>query len=79
MIYIKAFLLGVAMFILTFALALGFMMRHAFVPPPAVPASAEVSFDLNSAWVDTPAWPPLLAGMAGFAGAFHWTLKRSRR
>ena len=77
MIYVKAFLIGVAMFALTFVLLFAFMMRHAFVPPPVIRANAEVSFDLNSAWVDTR--PPLLAGMAGFAGAFYWTLKRSRR
>jgi hypothetical protein len=60
MIYVKAFLIGVAMFILTFVLILALMMRQAAVPPPVVPANAPVSFDLNSAWVDTPVWPPLL-------------------
>ena len=79
MIYIKAFLIGVAMFALTFVLLFAFMMHHAVVTPPVIPANAEVSFDLNSAWVDTPAWPPFLAGMAAFDGAFYWTLRRSRR
>ena len=79
MIYIKAVLIGVATFILVSALVFAFMMRHAFVPPPVVPANAEVGFDFNSAWVDVPAWPPFLAGMAAFAGAFYWTLRRFRR
>ena len=77
MIYIKAFLVGVATFILAFALVLVFTMRHSFVPTPAVPANAEVSFDLNSDWVAV--WPPFLAGIAAFACAFYWTLRRVRR
>lgn len=77
MIYVKAFLIGLAMFLLAFALALALMMRHAFVPLTVVPTNAEVSFDFNSDWVV--GWQPLLAGMAAFAGAFFWTLRRSLR
>jgi hypothetical protein len=76
-IYVKAFLIGVAMFALTFVLLFAFMMRHAFVPPPVIRANAEVSFDLNSAWVDTR--PALLAGVAVFAGAFYLSLRGSCR
>jgi hypothetical protein len=77
MIYIKAFLVGVATFILVFTVILAFMMHHAFVPPPVAPAKAEVSFDFNSEWVDT--WQPFLFGIAAFAGTFYWTLMRLRR
>jgi hypothetical protein len=77
MIYLKSFLVGVAMFILGFALVLALMLRQAALPAPAMAANAEVGFDLRS--VDTPAWPALLAGIAGFGGGFYWALKRSRR
>jgi hypothetical protein len=63
MIYLKSFLVGVAMFVLGFALVLALMLRQAAVPalPAAVaPASAEVGLDLRSAWIDIPIWPALL-------------------
>jgi hypothetical protein len=76
MIYVKAFLVGVATFILAFTLILAFMMHRAFEQPPVVPANAEVSFDFNSEWVDT--WQPFLIGTAAFVGTFYWTLRRFR-
>jgi hypothetical protein len=58
---------------LGFALVLALIFRQAAVPAspaPAVPATAEVGFDLRSTGLDTPAWPALLAGIAGFGGDF---------